>query len=120
MEERLDKLSIPASQFTRQAGEATSLLKALANEGRLLILCHLAEEGELAVGALTDRVGLSQSALSQHLAKLRDEGLVATRKEGQSVFYRVCDPRAGQMLALLHDLFCPELGRENAANQFRS
>lgn len=105
-------IGLPASEFARHAGEATGLLKALANQFRLLVLCHLAENGELSVGQLADRVGLGQSALSQHLARLRQEGLVVTRKEAQTVFYRVCDPRAGQLLALLHDLFCPELGRE--------
>lgn len=104
------QLAFPA-QFAAQAGEASALLKALANETRLLVLCHLAAEGELSVGGLLERVELSQSALSQHLARLRDEGLVATRKEAQTVFYRVCDPRAGQLLALLHDLFCPDLGK---------
>lgn len=99
------------SGFERQAGEAAGLLKIMANEHRLLVLCFLAEEGELSVGQLGDRIALSQSALSQHLGKLRDQGLVATRKEAQTVFYRVCDPRAGQLLALLHDLFCPELAR---------
>ena len=98
--------------FGRQAEEAVGLLKAMANECRLLVLCHLVEGGELSVGQLQDRVGLSQSALSQHLAKLRAERLVATRKEAQTVFYRVCDPKAEQLLQLLHDLFCPELGRE--------
>jgi ArsR family transcriptional regulator, virulence genes transcriptional regulator len=105
---------VPASAFTRHALEATSLLKVLANEFRLLTLCHLAESGELSVGELVERVGLSPSALSQHLARLREEGLVATRKQAQTVFYRVCDPKAEQLLALLHDLFCPELGRESA------
>lgn len=104
-------VGMPALEFTRHAGEATSLLKVLANQSRLLILCHLAESGELAVGRLVDCVGLSQSALSQHLAKLREKGLVVTRKEAQTVFYRVGDPRAEQLLALLHDLFCPELGQ---------
>lgn len=98
--------------FQDQARQAAGLLKAMSNECRLLVLCHLAESGELSVGELVQRVGLSQSALSQHLARLREEGLVATRKEAQMVFYRVCDPKAGQLLALLHDLFCPELGRE--------
>ena len=98
--------------FEVQARNAASLLKAMSNECRLLVLCHLAESGELSVGQLVDRVGLSQSALSQHLAKLREEGLVTTRKEAQTVFYRVGDPKAGQVLALLHDLFCPELGRD--------
>lgn len=107
----MDATLTPA-EFARQAGEASRLLKIMANESRLLVLCYLAEEGELSAGELTDRVGLSQSALSQHLARLREEGLVATRKEAQSVFYRVCDPRAEQVLALLHQIYCPELGRE--------
>lgn len=98
------------SDFIRHAEQATGLLKAMANRYRLLILCHLATAGELSVGALVDRVGLSQSALSQHLARLRDEALVTTRKEAQTVFYRVGDPKAEQLLSLLHDLFCPELG----------
>lgn len=100
--------------FQEQAAQAAGLLRALSNESRLLVLCHLTASEELSVGELVERIGLSQSALSQHLAKLREEGLVATRKEAQSVFYRICDPRARQVLALLHDLFCPELGRERA------
>jgi len=102
--------------FGEQAGEAVALLRAMANECRLLVLCHLATSGELSVGQLAGRVGLGQSALSQHLARLREEGLVATRKEAQSVFYRLCDPKAEQLLVLLHDLFCPELGRDSHPN----
>jgi len=102
----------PSSLFEAQAAQAAALLRALSNESRLLVLCHLAESGELSVGELLERVTLSQSALSQHLAKLREEGLVATRKEAQNVFYRICDPRAEQVLGLLHDLFCPGLGTE--------
>ena len=96
----------------QQAAEAASLMRALSNESRLLVLCHLVTSGELSVGELVERIGLSQSALSQHLARLRDEGLVATRKEAQNVFYRICDPRAEQVLALLHDLFCAGLGQD--------
>lgn len=101
--------------FERQARNSANLLRAMSNECRLLVLCHLVESGELSVGQLTDRVGVSQSALSQHLAKLRDEGLVATRKEAQTVYYRVSDPKAGQLLALLRDLFCPELDCERGS-----
>lgn len=108
------------SGFSAEAGEAVSLLKAMANQSRLLILCYLAEGGEMSVGELVERVGLSQSALSQHLAKLREEGLVTTRKQAQTVYYRVCDPKAGQLLALLHDLFCPELGRSGDTSSNRS
>ena len=99
------------TDFMRQAGEASRLLKMMGNESRLLVLCFLAEAGELSVGDLAGRVGLSQSALSQHLAKLREDKLVATRKEAQSVFYRVRDPNAQRVLELLHEIFCPELGQ---------
>lgn len=92
-----------------RSAEAAALLRALSNEHRLLILCHLIAEDELSVGALVERIALSQSALSQHLAKLRDEGLVTFRRDSQTLFYRVADPRAGRMLELLKDIFCPDL-----------
>ena len=96
--------------LTDKAAEAAALMKALSNEHRLLILCHLVSDEELTVGALVERVGLSQSALSQHLARLRGEGLVTFRRDAQTLFYRIADPKAGQVLELLRDLFCPELG----------
>lgn len=92
-----------------KAGEAAALIKTLANEHRLLVLCHLVSAGEMTPGALAGAVGLSQSALSQHLAKLREEGLIDFRREAQSLFYRLSDPRAAQVLAVLRDIFCPEL-----------
>lgn len=103
------QLPIFPSDLAAKAGAAAALLKALSNEHRLLILCHLISGEELAVGALVERVGLSQSALSQHLAKLREEGLVGFRRESQTLYYHVADPRAGQVLAVLRDIFCPEL-----------
>ena len=104
-----------ASLFARDAGRAAAFLKVMANNCRLLILCQLSDSGELSVNELGERVGLGQSAMSQHLARLRQEGLVATRKVAQTVFYRLCDPKAEQLLALLHDLFCP--GPESRQNQ---
>lgn len=101
------------SRFAGQAAVAVSVLKSIAHEGRLLVLCYLSEAGELSVGELVDRIGLSQSALSQHLAKLRAEGLVATRKEAQTVFYRVADGKVLTLLGTLHDLYCPALGVGN-------
>ncbi|MDX2101069.1 MAG: ArsR family transcriptional regulator [Alphaproteobacteria bacterium] len=89
-----------------QASEAARLLKLLANERRLLVLCFLAGDGEISVGPLAERVGLSQSALSQHLARLRADGLVATRKTAQTVFYRIADPRVGELLRVLKDIYC--------------
>jgi len=90
-----------------KAAEAARLLRLLANANRLLLLCRLVAEGEMTVGALAEAVGLSQPALSQHLAMLREDGLVATRKEAQAVFYRLADPKAASVLALLRDLYCP-------------
>jgi len=100
-----------------RASEAAALLKALANEQRLLILCHLVSAGELSVGALGKRLELSQSALSQHLARLREQRLVAFRRSAQTLYYRVSDPRAAQLLELLRDLFCPELRTGNQSTE---
>jgi ArsR family transcriptional regulator len=90
----------------RKAAQVAGLLGALANERRLMILCRLVEWGEGNVGALADAVGLSQSALSQHLAKMRQEGLVAFRRDGQTLWYRIADPRVEELFATLHRLFC--------------
>lgn len=95
--------------FEAKAGEAATLLRALANEQRLLILCHLVSAGEMNVGALGEAIGLSQSALSQHLAKLREQGIVAFRREAQTLFYHVADDKAERVLMLLRDIFCPEM-----------
>jgi ArsR family transcriptional regulator, virulence genes transcriptional regulator len=113
------QLSTLPSEMAARAGEAAALLKALSNEHRLLILCHLIGAGELTVGELVRQVGLSQSALSQHLARLRDEGLVGFRRESQTLFYHVVDPRAGQLLELLRDIFCPELKQADPSGESR-
>lgn len=89
------------------AGEAARFLKLLANEHRLLVLCHLASAGEMTVNDLADRVGLSQSSVSQHLARLREDGLVAFRREAQTLHYRVADQRAARLLKTLKLIFCP-------------
>ncbi len=90
----------------KAAAEVAGVLRALANERRLLILCRLVECGEANVNALAETVGLSQSALSQHLAKMREEGLVAFRRESQTLWYRIADPRIEELLATLHALYC--------------
>lgn len=98
------------SDFSLESAEAAAVMKSLSNEARLLALCHLSEASELSAGELTRRIGLSQSALSQHLARLREDGLVTTRKEAQTVFYRVSNAKVRRVLALLHELYCPHLG----------
>jgi DNA-binding transcriptional ArsR family regulator len=88
------------------AAEAAALLRLIANEHRLLIVCTLIADGEAPVGQLARRAGLSQPAMSQHLAKLRDDGLVATRRAGTRVQYRIADPRVVSVIAHLKAVFC--------------
>jgi DNA-binding transcriptional ArsR family regulator len=89
-----------------KAGAVADLLSTLGNDRRLLILCKLMEEGEATVTTLTDAVGLSQSALSQHLARMREEGIVTFRRDAQTLWYRIADPRVESLLATLHRLYC--------------
>ena len=96
-----------AQDMAAKAAEAAAYDKAMSNERRLLVLCRLIEVGEASVGSLASDVGLSQSALSQHLALLRDDGMVETRREAQSVLYRISDTRVERLVMLLHEMFCP-------------
>jgi len=95
------------AEFERKASQAASLLKLLANENRLLILCRLAQAGEVSVNDLAEAVGLSQSALSQHLAKMREESLLTTRRVAQAVYYRIANVNAARLLSLLKNIYCP-------------
>jgi DNA-binding transcriptional ArsR family regulator len=83
---------------------AARLLKLLASEQRLLLLCRLME-GEASVSVLAEHAALAQSATSQHLAKMRAEGLVATRRDGQTIHYRIADPNAAHILAALSEIY---------------
>jgi ArsR family transcriptional regulator len=98
-----------SQEVEKAASDVAGILRALANERRLLILCKLVEWGEANVNSLADSVGLSQSALSQHLAKMRDEGLVTYRRESQTLWYRIADPRIEDLFATLHRLYCRPL-----------
>ena len=93
--------------FAANATLVADILRALANERRLMILCKLVEWGEATVGSLAEAVGLSQSALSQHLAKMREEGIVTYRRESQTLWYRIADPRTEALLGHLQQLYCP-------------
>lgn len=99
------QLARAASDMRPHARQATQLLKALANEQRLMILCHLTKE-PLSVGELNERVPLSQSALSQHLAVLRARGIVRTEREAQSVRYSLPPGVVTRLIGVLHDEFC--------------
>jgi ArsR family transcriptional regulator, virulence genes transcriptional regulator len=99
---------IDPATFAADAATVAALLRALGNQRRLMIMCKLAEHGEMTVGDLAGEVALSQSALSQHLAKLRDENLVAFRREAQSAWYRIADPRCEDLMATLYRLYCSD------------
>lgn len=93
------------ARLEKSSEEASRLLTAMANRKRLLILCHLAE-GELTVAELEGRVGLSQSAVSQHLSKLRAWNLVDGKRVGQSVRYRLTSGPAREVIETLYDVYC--------------
>lgn len=100
------RFNLSPEEFAERAAEAAGLLKMLSHEARLMVLCRLVD-GEVSAGALQRESGLTQSALSQHLAKLREEGLVQTRREAQTIYYSVADPRVVQILLTLAEIFCP-------------
>jgi DNA-binding transcriptional ArsR family regulator len=101
----VDTSTLDFSEMQENAGKACGLLKAMANEARLMVLCQLIE-GEKSVTDLQEAVGLSQSAMSQHLAVLREQDIVATRREGQSVFYRIANEHATAIMETLHREYC--------------
>ena len=103
----IDPAIFDITRFEESAAAAARLLRALANERRLMILCQLSG-GERSVGELLPLIGLSQSALSQHLSVLRSDGLVATRRDGLSIFYRIADPAAAQVMATLAAIYCSD------------
>lgn len=94
--------------FEAKAGQVAETLKAIGNARRLMLLCKLVEHGEVTVSDLASDVGLSQSACSQHLAKMRDEGLIAFRRDSQTLWYRIADPRVETLLTTLYQLFCKD------------
>lgn len=102
------------AELEKNAHRATTLLKAMSNPARLMVLCQLAE-GEKSVGELVDAVGLSQSGLSQHLAVLRRENIVVTRRVGQTIYYSVASAEAGAIMRTLYDVFCVRTSRKGAA-----
>nr|WP_132860326.1 metalloregulator ArsR/SmtB family transcription factor [Shimia isoporae] len=91
--------------MAQNAQAAAAYLKTLAHEGRLMILCHLGS-GEKSVGELEDLLDLRQAAVSQMLSRLREEGLVATRREGKTIYYTLADRNTAEVISLLYNLFC--------------
>ncbi len=97
--------ALAADDMATRAAEAANFLKALSHEGRLMILCHLSA-GEKSVTALEDLLSARQAAVSQHLARLRNEGLVAARRDGKVIYYSIKDPKVRAMIALVYEMFC--------------
>lgn len=93
--------------FKEKAVQAAAFLRTVGNEHRLLVLCLLIENKEMGVGELLKYVSLSQSALSQHLAKMREEGLVAHRRESQMLYYRIADPNVEKLIRTVKAIYCP-------------
>lgn len=100
--------SMDLATFEAKAEKVAETLKALGNGRRLMLLCKLVEHGEVTVGDLARDVGLSQSACSQHLARMREEGLIAYRRESQTLWYSIADPRVETLLATLYQLYCKD------------
>lgn len=109
----------PSSQMQDHATDAAGLMKALGNESRLMVLCVLAE-GERSVSDLNTIVPLSQSALSQQLARLRQQGLVETRRESQTIYYSLGKGPADRIINLLHDIYCgtTDCSSKDKSNEF--
>lgn len=100
---------IDLQQMAESADRASRLMKTLGHKDRLLILCQLAE-GEKSVGQIADLLEISQSPLSQHLSRLRKEGLVETRREAQTIYYSLQSGEASRIVELLYELFCSSAG----------
>ncbi|WP_249150893.1 ArsR/SmtB family transcription factor [Bradyrhizobium japonicum] len=103
---KADMSKVDTRALERQAKEVATLMRMLASEHRLLIVCKLVEFGEASAGTLAEEVGLSASALSQHLAKLKAERVVAARRDSQTIWYRIADRRIEELFSTLHRLFC--------------
>jgi DNA-binding transcriptional ArsR family regulator len=111
---QLPKRDLPAAEMEANAEAAARLLATLSNPKRLMALCHLLD-GEMPVGRLAEKVGLAPATLSQHLARLRDLRLVETRRDGQTVHYRLASREIRAILETLYDLFCGAPERKRGA-----
>jgi DNA-binding transcriptional ArsR family regulator len=100
-------MNVNLLELAPKAAEAESFLKALANRHRLMVLCQL-HGGEMSVTRLQESIGLSQSSLSQHLARLREDRLVKTRRESQTIYYSLADGNVSRIIGLLYEMFCAD------------
>lgn len=105
-DEKMTQQASELEALKASATQAAALLQAVGNQHRLMVLCLLIVHGEMTVGALNEVVALSPSALSQHLAKMREEGLVTYRREAQTLHYRIDNPHVAKLIATLKDIYC--------------
>jgi len=98
---------INPQRMAAAAAQASEMMKTLGHKDRLMVLCHLSS-GEKSVGHLADLLDIPQSPLSQHLARMRKENLVTTRREAQTIYYSIASPQAARMVQLLHELYCSD------------
>ena len=96
---------INPNELAEAAGKASELMKTLGHKDRLMVLCHLTT-GEKSVGELARLLDIPQSPLSQHLARMRKESLVKTRREAQTIYYSISSPEAARVVAVMHELYC--------------
>ena len=101
----IGNLEIDARQMAVAAGKASELMKTLGHKDRLMVLCHLSS-GEKSVGELAQLLDIPQSPLSQHLARMRKESLVKTRREAQSIYYSIASEEAARIVGVMHELYC--------------
>lgn len=99
-------LDIDIRELEGKVGDVAISLKSLGNQKRLMILCKLVQAGEMNVTTLAEEVSLSQSALSQHLARMRAEGIVDTRRDSQTIWYSITDEKTEKLIASLHQIYC--------------
>ncbi len=104
-----DIVIAPVSEMSENAKSAAAYLKTLAHEGRLMILCHLGA-GERSVGELEQLLGIRQAAVSQMLARLREDDLVQTRRDGKTIYYSLANDDTTRLIGLLYDMFCARDG----------
>ena len=107
-EKLMNNPPIDAAQMAKAAQQASDLMKTLGHKDRLMVLCHLSL-GEKSVGELAGLLEIPQSPLSQHLARMRKENLVSTRREAQTIYYSIASPEAARVVKLMHEVYCSEL-----------
>jgi len=102
-----EEVTVDAGKMAKAAQQASELMKTLGHKDRLMVLCHLAS-GEKSVGELAELLDIPQSPLSQHLARMRKESLVKTRRQAQTIYYSISSGKAGRMVELMHELYCSD------------